>query len=466
MRDEPVASDGPSTSLVGAGAIPDERRRAFLLVRYVLIITVSTLAIVHHPGPLPPSQNFVIAAALASNVALGQIGVDRFFLWWVQSPILLSDTVWISSVLISAGLGQDFFLFYFIELFLAAVSESFGLLAVGAVLIGTASIIVAGAEALSATSLIRLPFFFVTAIFFGYVVDLAKQERRRAAEQDAWAHQLEDQVRVRTGELERQSTELRALYDRVVAANRVQSEFVANMSHELRTPLNTIIGYTDLLVDDPTLEIGPDAQRFLERINASARALHRLVESVLEYAHLERGQARLLPSSFPLDELLRDLQALCDDVGTRPEVSVHLAPAPETEVTTDYNRLYSVLSNLLLNAMKFTARGTIELTMTEDGDSVEFAVRDTGVGIAAHDLEYIFEPFRQVDGSSTRAFGGVGLGLAIVRRNLDLLGGTVEVESQVNVGSNFRVRIPRRIEADTDQPAANQIAVPPPVMPN
>ena len=221
-----------------AGSAPAERRRTFLLVRYVLIVAVSALSIVHQPTPFPVPPTALIVFSLLSNVGLSRISTAHFFRWWVQAPVLLCDTAWISSALLSAGLGQPFFLLYFIELFLAAVVESIGLLAISAVLIGVASIVVAGNDALSAASLIHLPFFFATAMFYGYVVDLTKQERRRAAEREAWAHQLESEVKMRTHELEQQSHELRGLYEQVLAANQGQSEFVANMSHELRTPLN------------------------------------------------------------------------------------------------------------------------------------------------------------------------------------------------------------------------------------
>jgi len=373
--------------------------------------------------------------------------VERFFRWTDQGPVLLADTIWISASLVTAGVGQQFFLFYFIELFLAAVSESLGLLALGAVLIGTASIVVSGLGNITAASLIDLPFFFATAIFYGYVVDMTKQERRRAAEREEWAKRLEEEVRARTHELEVQRSELQTLYKRVLEVNRLQSEFVANMSHELRTPLNGIIGYASLLADDPALRCGPEAPGLLERITKSARALHRLVESVLEYGQLERGRVQVLTTRFPVDRVLGDLQALCEDIRPAADVRVDIAAAPGLELETDYDRLYSALSNLLLNALKFTPRGTVEVRVEQDDGHTEFCVRDTGVGIPAEALDHIFEPFRQVDGSSTRAFGGVGLGLAIVRRNATLLGGRVTVGSRVGSGSEFRLRIPSRLES-------------------
>jgi PAS domain S-box-containing protein len=246
-------------------------------------------------------------------------------------------------------------------------------------------------------------------------------------------------------ERQRQETAMRLLLSEQQRANRMQTEFVANMSHEVRTPLNVIIGYTDLLLSEPDLLANDDARTFVDRIAAAARALHRLVESVLEYARLSRGQAALLPRPFPADQLLSELRALCHDLRSQPDLSVHVATAPGVELETDYERLYSALSNLLLNALKFTPQGTVELTLEPAGGEVVFTVRDTGIGIPAEQIEHVFQPFRQVDGSPTRAYGGVGLGLAIVRRNVDLLGGRLTVESRVGTGTTFRVRIPARL---------------------
>jgi signal transduction histidine kinase len=430
---------------VAGWATPTERRRMFLLVRYVLIIAVSSLVIVNAGSALALYQVVLIVAALGSNVLLSRVGAARFFQWWVQGPVLLGDTAWIALVLLSAGFGQQFFLFYFIQLFLTAISESLELLAIGAALIGIASIALGSEGGLSAAALIRVPFFFATAVFYGYVVDMVKQQRRLNLQRETWAKRLEKEVQIRTRELQRQSSELRRMYDEVRAADQMKSDFVANVSHELRTPIHVILGYADLAGEDPGLSAS-DLRKFLQRIAERARGLHRLVENVLAYANLERGRASMSPCRFPMDRLIDDVRALCDDLPPQPGLAVRLHSLPDIEVTTDYERLHSVLSNLVLNAVKFTPSGEVELSTREVGEEIEIAVRDTGIGIAAHDLPHIFEPFRQADGSSTRPFAGVGLGLAIVSRSLKLLRGRIEVESEVAKGSTFRVRIPRRLD--------------------
>lgn len=243
-------------------------------------------------------------------------------------------------------------------------------------------------------------------------------------------------------ERSRRDEETRALLNRLQESQRLQDEFVANMSHELRTPLNVIIGYADLLADDLSVPMDSDARSFLNRIGAAARALQRMVESILEYARLDRGRMMIIPTNFSSEHLLLELQALCNDVRSSLDVDLDLEQTESIEFATDYDRLFSILSNLLLNALKFTPRGQVSLTLSRDGGDAMFVVRDTGIGIAEGDLRYVFEPFRQVDGSDTRAFGGVGLGLAIVRRNVDLLQGTISVTSAPDRGTHFTVRVP------------------------
>ncbi|MBX3027883.1 PAS domain S-box protein [bacterium] len=232
------------------------------------------------------------------------------------------------------------------------------------------------------------------------------------------------------------------LLHRLREANRLQAEFVANMSHELRTPLNVIIGYADLLADEPNLPRDGDAPLFLDRIASAGRALHRLVESVLEYARLDRGRSVVIPRRFPAAALLNELRELGADLRGSADIAVRVQADADLVFYTDYDRLYSILSNLLLNAIKFTSQGEVVLAVQQVDFAAEFIVRDTGIGIDREELAHVFEPFRQVDGSPTRSFGGVGLGLAIVRRNTELLRGTVEAESVVGVGSTFRVRVP------------------------
>ena len=158
-------------------------------------------------------------------------------------------------------------------------------------------------------------------------------------------------------ERSRRDEETRALLTRLQESQQLQDEFVANMSHELRTPLNVIIGYADLLADDLHMPLHSDARSFLDRIGAASRALHRMVESILEYARLDRGRMMVIPTNFSSDHLLLELEGLCNDVRSGFHVTLELTQTGTIEFVTDYDRLYSILSNLLLNALKFTPKG-------------------------------------------------------------------------------------------------------------
>jgi signal transduction histidine kinase len=434
----------------------NQRRRTFVLVRYVLIIAVGAVAIVQERSPLPVGTTLLVLGVLASNVALTQIPDSYFFRLWVQGSVLVADTAWISAILVNAHLGQEVFLFFFV-LFLAAISESLVLLIVGALLVGTASVVLAGDHAMSAPSLIRVPFFFTAALFYGYIVDTTKKERRLASERVLWAQQLEGEVRARTRELESQSERLRELYNRVLEANRLKSEFVANMSHELRSPLNVIIGYSDLLIGGGFGPLPRDVGEVCEHVHHSAKALHRLLENLLDFAKLEEHQATVRPSEVEVPTLVHQVVThACDP--RPPDVKLEvLVPGDLLPIYTDAQKLSAILEELISNAIKFTPAGgciTVLIENLPSSKRLRFRVTDTGTGISPAHLKLIFEDFRQIDGTSTRAHGGVGLGLALVRRYLALLEGEIMVESELERGSTFSFTLPYRLGSPTASPSA------------
>jgi PAS domain S-box-containing protein len=234
---------------------------------------------------------------------------------------------------------------------------------------------------------------------------------------------------------------LREAKDAAEAANRLKGEFLANMSHEIRTPMHALIGMLDLLIRE---ELSSDRRTSLEMAKSSASSLLRLLEEILALSKIEAGQAQVRCVEFSLDACLRD------SVGTLAGLATSRGLALDWKVASgipdllngDDIRLGQVLSNLVNNAIKFTRQGGVEVVVNRTGGTdqeieLHFAVRDTGIGIPAASLQRIFEAFIQVDASSTREYGGVGLGLAITRRLVDSMGGRIWVESEPGRGSTF-----------------------------
>jgi signal transduction histidine kinase len=234
---------------------------------------------------------------------------------------------------------------------------------------------------------------------------------------------------------------------------RLQTEIVANCSHEFRTPLNIISGYAELIRSGDFGVMPATALEPLTAISEATRTLLDLVTDFLGYAKVEAGVAAPLSQSIDVATFATELQrlgaVLLEDKPVR--FSVDLATAP-VELTADPIKLRTILRNLVGNAAKFTAEGEIVVTIARETDGTRFTVRDTGCGIRPEDLAVIFEPFRQADGSMTRRYGGVGLGLALARKMARLLGGDLEVESQVGAGSTFLFRLPHA-GADTARPS-------------
>ena len=229
----------------------------------------------------------------------------------------------------------------------------------------------------------------------------------------------------------------------VEAANRAKSDFLATMSHELRTPLNAMLGYTELLAMGLPVPIPEPAREHVTRIGLSARHLLRIIEEILSFSRMDAGRETVDRAPVDLGELVREVAAiiepLAQEKGLRFETDAANIPA---RLQTDGGKLRQILVNLLGNAVKFTDRGEVELSVAERDGELLFRVRDTGIGIAPEDQDKLWEPFWQADQSNRRKAGGTGLGLAVSRRLARLLGGDLVAESTPGEGSTFILTLP------------------------
>ena len=229
----------------------------------------------------------------------------------------------------------------------------------------------------------------------------------------------------------------------VEQAARLKSEFLANFSHEIRTPLNGIIGYCDRRAREEGSRLTPHGRRDLQVVKANAKTLLALINDILDLSKIEAGHVDVVREAVDVPALVDECIATVRESLRGKPVEVYANVAPEVRtLQSDALKLRQILLNLLTNASKFTDTGEIVVEAKTEGQSVVIRVEDTGAGIPAEHLPFIFEKFRQADGSSTRKVGGTGLGLAIVRELCRVLGGTVEVTSTVGRGSVFTVLLP------------------------
>lgn len=266
------------------------------------------------------------------------------------------------------------------------------------------------------------------------------------------------QVREQNDTLTITNQQLMVAREEAVQANRLKSEFLATMSHELRTPLNAIIGYTDLMLVGVSGEVSDKQHAYLQRIMSNGEHLLTLINNLLDISRIEAGRMEVQAQPFSPVQALRNtadrMQSIADQQGLNLETT--LDPALPDQLIGDISRIEQILINLLGNALKFTEEGEVRVALRRVDDATwSMQVSDTGIGIPPEAQRYIFDEFRQVDGSTSREYGGSGLGLAIVRRLVDMMDGTVTVTSKENEGSTFTVQLPLLVpdEASQDEPA-------------
>jgi PAS domain S-box-containing protein len=236
--------------------------------------------------------------------------------------------------------------------------------------------------------------------------------------------------------------------------DRMKSTFVAIASHELRTPLNAILGYTEMLKEGVYGELSDRQEGAMERLMANTSHMLGLVNNLLDRARIEAGTLKLNMSPFSPTNLIDGVIGVMDVMAQNKglELTSSVGADVPSALTGDWQRLHQILINFANNAIKFTEEGGIDVRIyMHDKDHWAMAVSDTGIGIPEHARDYIFEPFRQVDESATREYGGAGLGLSIVKQLVEMMGGWVELESEEGKGSTFTVILPLEVDvADRD----------------
>ncbi len=273
-----------------------------------------------------------------------------------------------------------------------------------------------------------------------------KNEGAVVSQDDVTARRSDEpftEVEERLGRRASLAIENATLLDQLGEASRLKSEFVATVSHELRTPIQVVLGFAELVLEGEFGELGDGLRDAMKRILFGARSLRELSEATLQLTRLDEGGAPIERTDVRLAEVFEEAEAevRATQRGARIPIELRLAPGLET-ARTDRAKLKLILKNLLSNGVKFTEHGQVTATLRRTSDDLEIVVEDTGVGIDEDALPTIFDAFRQADGSPTRRYGGVGLGLHLVRRTVERLGGTIRVERAPAGGARFEITLP------------------------
>ena len=399
----------------GSSGFSGGKDRTVLLLRWVLIVATSYLLLFHRPfTETPPLVGLFVAVYLASNFLVGYIlpraRSPRVF----HAAVVLLDTGAVSlALLLTQDASTDFFLLYFVVMLVGAFAGSTAAVAGAAILIGlvhffTIARFMPFEQVMSEGQLLRIPFLFVVGLFFGHLV-----QRARDAEKEA-----EDARR----------------------AESRQKAFVAEVTHDLKNPLGIIRGMAEMLLTPEAGSLTPQQSDLVRRIHNGAQQVITLALNVLDANRIETGRLQIRPETVPLHELVEDGFQLGRTAGELRDVSLEFVvrdlEVPPVQV--DPVHMGRVVWNLIDNAIKYSPKGgSVLVSVGVEKDSPYVSVSDTGAGIPPDRLARIFERYHETSGGE-----GSGLGLFIVKAVTEAHGGTLEVESEPGRGTRFTVRLP------------------------
>ncbi len=272
-------------------------------------------------------------------------------------------------------------------------------------------------------------------------------DRRHAEEQVRQLNiDLQRHAEILEKRVEERTAELVVAKEQAEAADRIKSAFLATMSHELRTPLNSIIGFTGILLQGLAGSLNQEQRKQLTMVQNSSRHLLNLINDILDISKIEAGQLSLSLNSFDLKPSIEKMVKIASPQAEKKAIALKLDIADDiSTVTLDQRRLEQVFLNLINNAVKFTEEGYVKVACRSENDHYVFSVADTGIGIKPEDVEGLFQPFRQIDTGLARKQEGSGLGLSICKKLMDMMGGTIHVQSRYGMGSVFSIRFPKRM---------------------
>ncbi|MBI2963040.1 MAG: HAMP domain-containing histidine kinase [Deltaproteobacteria bacterium] len=400
---------------------PVARRRNLLLLRWVNIIATSSLLLFSQPTWDHPAARFLVLALLASNALLHALPTAWLFGERTLSGVVIFDSAITLGVVLGFGeIEKHILVLYFFVILLAAVGRSFRETMLAAAATSGLALVLRrkGLEQLWESSvLLGAPFIFCSGMFYAYLSSQLRQDRE---------------------------SELEQARDAALEASRLKSAFLANMSHEIRTPLNVILGYTEVIRDRLEEAGAEDRLTLLEPITRASMRLLETIDGILDLSKMEIGAFVLRPSALPVAGVIRrcvdDLKLLAEKKGLSLDCRID---EPQAVIRFDEYCLSRSLRNLLSNAIKFTHRGGVTVRLARGASGrLELSVADTGIGMAAEYLPRLFQAFSQEDAGHSRRFEGSGLGLALVKRYVEMNGAAVRAESSKGRGSTFVIEFP------------------------